>query len=53
MLVMHSDGLQSRWSLDRYPGLTSHHPALTAAVLYRDFRRERDDTSVVALRDAA
>jgi len=52
MLVLHSDGLQSRWTLERYPGLAARHPALTAAVLYRDFRRERDDTSVVALRDA-
>ncbi|HEY2389154.1 MAG TPA: SpoIIE family protein phosphatase, partial [Candidatus Binatia bacterium] len=51
-LVLHSDGLQSRWTLERYPGLAAHHPALTAAILYRDFRRERDDTSVVVLRDA-
>jgi len=50
LLVLHSDGLTSRWTLERYPGLPSHHPALTAAVLYRDFRRERDDTSVVVLR---
>jgi anti-sigma regulatory factor (Ser/Thr protein kinase) len=38
-LVMHSDGLGSQWMLDRYPGLMSRHPALVAAILYRDFQR--------------
>jgi anti-sigma regulatory factor (Ser/Thr protein kinase) len=38
-LVMHSDGLGSQWTLDRYPGLMSRHPALIAAILYRDFQR--------------
>ena len=53
MLVMHSDGLTSRWTFDGHPGLASHHPALIAGVLYRDFKRGRDDTSVVVLREAA
>jgi len=50
---MHSDGLQSRWDLSRYPGLLSRHPALIAGVLLRDFRRERDDASVLVLKGAA
>jgi anti-sigma regulatory factor (Ser/Thr protein kinase) len=51
MLVMHSDGLVSHWTLDRYPGLANHDPTLVAGVLYRDFQRSRDDTSVIVLRD--
>jgi hypothetical protein len=51
MLVMHSDGLGSRWDLDQYPGLVSRHPALIAAVLYRDFSRKRDDVAVLVVRD--
>ena len=43
VLVMHSDGLASRWSLDPYPGLIARDPALLAGVLYRDFQRGRDD----------
>lgn len=39
MLVMHSDGLGTQWMLDRYPGLMARHPALIAAILYRDFQR--------------
>jgi anti-sigma regulatory factor (Ser/Thr protein kinase) len=53
VLVMHSDGLGTHWDLGRYPGLAARHPALAAGVLYRDFRRERDDVGVVAVRDAA
>ncbi len=50
LVVLHSDGLSARWSLDSYPGLAASHPSLVAAVLYRDFHRARDDASVVALR---
>jgi hypothetical protein len=48
---MHSDGLATQWQLDRYLGLASRHPGLVAGVLYRDFKRDRDDVTVVAIRD--
>ena len=50
LLLMHSDGLGSRWNLDDYPGLDNAHPALIAGVLYRDFYRGRDDITVLAIR---
>ena len=53
VLVMHSDGLVSHWSLDRYPGLRRRDATLVAAVLYRDFQRGRDDVTVVAARQVA
>ncbi len=53
MLVMHSDGLQTQWKLDGYPGLTQRDPSLVAAVLYRDFSRERDDVCVLVYRPGA
>jgi hypothetical protein len=46
-LVLHSDGLASRWDLASYPGLAGRDPALVAGVLYRDFGRGRDDATVV------
>jgi hypothetical protein len=49
-LIMHSDGLQSRWDLGRYAGLLARHPAVIAGILYRDFQRGRDDIAVVALK---
>lgn len=47
LLIMHSDGLDTKWQLDRYPGLSQKHPSLIAGVLYRDFNRERDDVTVL------
>ncbi len=49
-VVMHSDGLGSHWNLGRYPGLLQRGPSLVAGVLYRDFRRRRDDVTVVVAR---
>lgn len=51
LLIMHSDGLSTHWNLEPYPGLASRHPGLIAGVLYRDFRRERDDATVVVARE--
>jgi anti-sigma regulatory factor (Ser/Thr protein kinase) len=53
LLVMHSDGLATHWRLEQYAGLAARHPSLIAGVLYRDFRRDRDDVTVVAARAAA
>lgn len=51
LLIMHSDGLGSRWDLNQYPGLAAKHPSIIAAVLYRDFERERDDVTVMAAKN--
>ena len=51
LLILHSDGLTSHWTLGAYPGLGERASSLVAAVLYRDFRRQRDDTTVVVLRE--
>src|SRR5690606_29918482 len=34
VLIVHSDGLKSRWDLSRYPNLHRHLPTTIAAVLY-------------------
>lgn len=51
LLAMHSDGIQSRWDLERYPGIQSRPPALIAGVLYRDFKRGRDDATFLVSRE--
>jgi len=53
ILVMHSDGLLSRWDLAGYPGILARQPALIAGVLLRDFRRDRDDSSVLVMKGAS
>lgn len=51
LLVMHSDGVGTRWDLASYPGLVHRHPGVIAAVLYRDFGRGKDDTTLLVLRE--
>lgn len=51
MLVMHSDGLLSRWSLD--PAEETRDPALIAGRLYQRFTRGRDDITVAVLQARA
>lgn len=53
VVVMHSDGLTERQSLDPYPGLLGRSALVTAAVLLRDFGVRRDDASVVVARAGA
>lgn len=47
VLVLHSDGIQSRWKLDDVPGLLQAGPACVAAWILRDHLRGRDDATVV------
>jgi hypothetical protein len=48
LVILHSDGLATQWRL--LPGLAARDPALIAAILYRDFRRGRDDVTVLVAR---
>lgn len=49
LLILFSDGLQSRWDLRDYPGLAHRHPAIIATLLHRDFCRGRDDVTVLVI----
>lgn len=50
LVILHSDGVTTRWDLGAYPGLAMQHPSLIAGVLLRDHRRGRDDATVAAMR---
>ncbi|HET9087211.1 MAG TPA: ATP-binding SpoIIE family protein phosphatase [Acidobacteriaceae bacterium] len=47
VLLMYSDGLNSKCNLSGYPGIMSRPPGLIAGLLYRDFSRQRDDATVL------
>ena len=51
ILVMYSDGLKSHWDLNQYPGIWSKKAALIAAILFRDFSRNRDDVTVLVAKN--
>lgn len=52
LLIMSSDGITTKSSLNPYPGIRARHPALVAGAIMRDFRRLNDDATVVVLRHA-
>jgi anti-sigma regulatory factor (Ser/Thr protein kinase) len=52
LVLMHSDGLQTHWRLDRYNRAIARHPAIIAGLLYRDFNRGRDDVTVLGMRES-
>ena len=51
LVVLHSDGVGTSWSLNKYTGLSVRRPDVIAGVLYRDFRRGKDDATVVVARN--
>jgi len=53
LLIMHSDGIGSSWTLQAYPGFVRLHPMLLAGLLMRDHSRGRDDATVVVARTHA
>jgi anti-sigma regulatory factor (Ser/Thr protein kinase) len=50
LLVVCSDGIETRWKADTLAPLLARDPALAAAVLVRDHCRGRDDATVAVLR---
>ncbi len=49
-VVLHSDGLQSRWAPELITPVLARDPSLVAALLFRDHMRGLDDVTVVVLR---
>jgi anti-sigma regulatory factor (Ser/Thr protein kinase) len=47
LLVLHSDGLKSKWDLSKYPHIKRHDASVIAAVLYKDHTRKTDDVLVI------
>jgi anti-sigma regulatory factor (Ser/Thr protein kinase) len=50
VLIMCSDGIKTRWELQKYVGIFRYDLSILAAALYKDFARKTDDMSVLACR---
>ncbi len=48
LLILHSDGIKSRWDLQKFTGLMRYDLSVLNATLYKEFTRNNDDTSVVS-----
>lgn len=50
LLILGSDGLQSRWDTTKYPLIHRYDLTILAAAIYKDYGRQTDDTSVFICR---
>ena len=50
LVVLHSDGLLTRWNLKEFGGLLQCDPAVIAGWLLRDYTRGNDDVTIVVLK---
>lgn len=46
-LIMCSDGIQTRWDLNKYPSILKYDNIILAAAIFKDFSRRNDDASVL------
>jgi hypothetical protein len=49
-IILHSDGLSSRWSPEALPGLPARDPLVAAAALLAEAGTRRDDAGVLVLK---
>ncbi len=50
-LIVHSDGLKSRWDLNHLPNIMNHDGSVIAAALYKDFSRNTDDLLIIVTKN--
>jgi anti-sigma regulatory factor (Ser/Thr protein kinase) len=50
LVIMCSDGMKTRWDIQKYTGITKFDLSILAAAIYKDFARKTDDMSVVVAR---
>lgn len=46
-LILCSDGIQTRWELNKYPSILKYDNTVLAAAIYKDHSRGNDDASVL------
>ena len=49
-VILHSDGISSRWEVAAVPGLAARDPLVIAAVLLAEAGQHRDDAGVLVLK---
>ena len=47
VIIMCSDGIKTRWDLQKYTGIFKYDLSILAAAIYKDFARKTDDMSVL------
>ena len=50
LVVLCSDGIKTRWELNKYPFILKHDLTVLCAALYKDHARKTDDMSVITIK---
>jgi anti-sigma regulatory factor (Ser/Thr protein kinase) len=50
-LIVHSDGLKSRWDFMQLPNILQYDGSVIAAALYKDFSRQTDDLLIIVIKN--
>jgi anti-sigma regulatory factor (Ser/Thr protein kinase) len=50
VVIMHSDGLSSRWDISSLPGLAGRDPLIASAALLAEAGRHRDDAGILVVK---
>jgi anti-sigma regulatory factor (Ser/Thr protein kinase) len=50
IMIIHSDGLKTRWELTHLPKIHDRDGSIIAAAIYKDFTRDNDDLLVIVLK---
>jgi len=50
LAILCSDGIKTRWEINKYPMIGKYDPTILCAALYKDQARRTDDMSIVAIK---
>lgn len=50
MMILCSDGIKTRWDLNKYPGIFKYDLSIITATIFKDFARKTDDMSIMAVK---
>jgi anti-sigma regulatory factor (Ser/Thr protein kinase) len=50
LLILCSDGIKTRWDMNKYPGIFRYDMSVLASAIYKDHARKTDDMSVVIVK---
>lgn len=50
LLLLCSDGIRTRWDMNKYPGIFRYDMSILASAIYKDHARKTDDMSIVIVK---
>lgn len=51
VLIMHSDGVSSKWSFEEYPDVLGKDLSIIGGVIFRGYHRPKDDAAILVVKE--